>query len=233
MNDEFFNSLKDNLENRPEPTFKKDAWTRMEEKLVAPQQAPTQTRGGHWWLPLLLLLLFGLAGSNVWLYRQLSQTNNQQVLVQTDTIYHSKVIVQTDTIYQTKIIRETSVDTSVKQARENNYSTFFQPNMFSVPTFLEKNFFSGTNGSRISNSIGSIQAPYTGISSTLPNFSDYLLQKNKADNKDGWSRLVDKSANQEQDKIETNIILNQPLQEIISLHPNFIDDSTTYLSNAS
>lgn len=229
MNDDFFKSLKDNLDNRPEPTFKKDAWTRMQEKLEASKQVPTQSKNQtQWWLPLLLLLVFGLAGSNIWMYRQLKLTNNQQVLVQRDTIYSSKVIVQIDTIYKTKIIRETTVDNPVKQATANNYSPFFNPNIFSAPNFSEKHFPSGANNSSISSSLAYMQSPYIGIGSTIPNLSDYLLQKDNANNKNGLNSLVNKSDNQVQDKIETNFDLNQPLQNIISLQPNLIEWQNNY-----
>ena len=229
MNDGFFKSIKDNLDNRPEPTFKKDAWMRMEEKLEASKQVPTQNMGGlQWWLPLLLLSLFGLAGSNIWMYRQLERTNNQQVLLQRDTIYTSKVIVQRDTIYKTKIIQETTVSPPIKQATANNYSPFFKTNIFSVPNFSEKHFYSGATASSISGLIADMQSPNIGIGGARSNFSDYLPHKDKAYSKDGWNSLKNKSDNQVQNKIETNFDWNQPLQAISSLPPNLIDWQNNY-----
>lgn len=106
-NDDFFKSLKENLENRPEPTFQEGAWKAMEKQLVESKEEENTTAWtGKWWLPLLLLLLLGMAGSNFWFYNQLQTLKNNSLSIQTDTVYKSQVIFQRDTIYQTRVIKE-------------------------------------------------------------------------------------------------------------------------------
>ena len=61
-NDDFFKSLKENLENRPEPAFQEGAWKAMEKQLVESKEVEkTSAWTGKWWLPLLLLLLLSIA----------------------------------------------------------------------------------------------------------------------------------------------------------------------------
>jgi len=106
MKEDFYKSIKENLENRPEPAFREPAWEAMEQQLIdAEQVVLTPVWIGKLAVPLLLLFL-GMSGSNFWLFQQLQTEKNNQLLVQTDTIYNSQVIIQTDTIYQTKLINQ-------------------------------------------------------------------------------------------------------------------------------
>jgi len=114
MKEDFYKSIKENLENRQEPSFREEAWEAMEQQLIeAEQLETTSVWTGRLALPLLLLLL-GMAGSNFWFYQQLHKVKNNLLYVQTDTIYKSQVIIQTDTIYQTKLIEEiVTVNTNI------------------------------------------------------------------------------------------------------------------------
>ncbi|MEM1321333.1 MAG: hypothetical protein AAGG75_13845 [Bacteroidota bacterium] len=110
--DDFFTSLKDNLENQPELPPREGAWRDMEERLNVASGKKRGT-GIAWWVPLLLLLLSGSIASNYWFYRELR--NHQpaperafNATYGSDTVYLTKVIYQTDTVYQTRIISEST-----------------------------------------------------------------------------------------------------------------------------
>ena len=107
--DEFFQSMKDNLEQRPEPDFNPVAWQRMEQQLAA-QGNSKKGGAAWWWAGALGLLLIGSLIANWWQWQLDQQAPkpyaSQQLQLQTDTIIKQQIIYQRDTIYQSRIIKE-------------------------------------------------------------------------------------------------------------------------------
>lgn len=109
--EDFYQSLKDNLENRPEPDFKEGAWLDLDRRLDALQKKEGRVVVWPWWsyaaialLPLSILL-------NGWLFlRQGDAQPPEDKLAEVneillDTVYQTRIVYQRDTIIQT-IIRE-------------------------------------------------------------------------------------------------------------------------------
>jgi hypothetical protein len=93
----FFTTIRDNLNNRPEPKFEENDWLALQEQLP---QKPTRSFGAAaiWWLlPFVIISL----GSNAFLFSELKSTKKMvtEIGFQKDTIYQSSVIYKTDTIY--------------------------------------------------------------------------------------------------------------------------------------
>lgn len=110
--EDFYQSLKDNLDNRPEPDFKEGAWDDLEGRLDALQKKEGRVVVWPWWsyaalalLPLSILL-------NAWLFlRQGDEVRMEEesgiaerILV--DTVYQTRIVYQTDTLIQTKVMQQ-------------------------------------------------------------------------------------------------------------------------------
>jgi len=106
--DDFFKSMKDQLENRPEPEFRESAWDALNSRLDATNPVPARSRR-YWWTAALLLLLLGSTFCNYWFYRQLKSTETAGAkeirIYQTDTIHHTRHIYHTDTVFQSRIVK--------------------------------------------------------------------------------------------------------------------------------
>ncbi|MCB0643023.1 MAG: hypothetical protein KDC44_15345, partial [Phaeodactylibacter sp.] len=88
--DNFFEHLKDNLEQRPEPAYEVRLWDRLQKEMDQEQQ-PRKRSALWWWL---LVFAFLMLGSNAFLYRELRQAN----------AHISKLELAIDTVYRTKIV---------------------------------------------------------------------------------------------------------------------------------
>ena len=131
--DNFFDEIKDNLENRPQPEFEESAWLAMQNKMQE-EDHPQRRAAGWWWLswfviPLLL--------SNGWMYVQMEKTEVllHKMELQRDTIYKTQIIYQTDTIYQSNISQQEIVNSLPvylkKQAKNNTFTKIiFLPKLF-------------------------------------------------------------------------------------------------------
>ena len=102
--DNFLQSMKENLENRPEADFRETSWQTMEQR-IREQQAPNRERRiTPWYLPLLFGFLLSSLLFNYYLYQQLAPVEKSptsaSVTIIKDTLIHTKVIYITDTIYQ-------------------------------------------------------------------------------------------------------------------------------------
>ncbi len=108
--EDYYNGIKDNLENRPELFFNEEAWKTMEDKLNQHEQSQAQVVVWPWWsyallalLPLSMLLngwlLFHQAGDST------SSTIAQNTVFQPDTIVQTQVIYKTDTLIQTQYVK--------------------------------------------------------------------------------------------------------------------------------
>ncbi len=109
--EDFYDSIRDNLENRPEPSFKEDAWRAMEGTLSEYERSQARVVVWPWWSYVLLALLPLSILLNAWLIWQRpdGSTNTLDAVetyAQVDTILRTQVIYQTDTVVQTRIIRQ-------------------------------------------------------------------------------------------------------------------------------
>ncbi len=121
--DNFFKSLKENLENREAPDFNPAAWERMQLKMTDAPITPAPKTPISKWIPLLALLLIGSTALNYWLFSNSNNTNlnshSNRYSHQIDTIIQTNVIYKTDTIYTTNTIYKTkyvAVETASKTA---------------------------------------------------------------------------------------------------------------------
>ena len=97
---DFYDSIRDNLENRPEPEFNPADWEDMKQRIQGQSRrlAPL-----FWWTAAALLLL--LLGSNAWWYTQdfsappTSAVTEKTVYVY-DTIVRTEIVYRTDTLLQ-------------------------------------------------------------------------------------------------------------------------------------
>lgn len=98
--EDFYKKLRDNLNERTEPTPEKRHWERMNELLDEKEKTPI---GGYWqWVAAAMILL--LLGTNLWWWQQ-ERIHQEVVTITTvDTVFQTQIIVQTDTIYKEKII---------------------------------------------------------------------------------------------------------------------------------
>ena len=115
--DEFFDQIKDNLENRPEPTFEEGSWNDMKRRLDAKAASINGLLGWRLAAAALVLLLLSL-GFNTWLLLDRKGEKNRHATGRIDsTVVEKHVILKTDTIYQTRVIRETVVEQSVSEVQ--------------------------------------------------------------------------------------------------------------------
>jgi len=108
--DNFFKSLKDNLEHRPEVTFQDAAWGQMQAKMRAEEKRNRVPAAFLWWTSILALLLLASTGLNYYWYKKAQgiqhTTPSSTLIQQRDTIYQTRIIYQTDTVYQTQIKKQ-------------------------------------------------------------------------------------------------------------------------------
>lgn len=109
--EDFYDSIKNNLENRPEPSFKEEAWKAMEGKLNDFERSQARVVVWPWWsyamlalLPMSILLNAWLIWGNTDESSTISGKSNALVLV--DTVFKTQVIYQRDTLVQTRVIKE-------------------------------------------------------------------------------------------------------------------------------
>ena len=111
--DDFFKSMKDQLENRPEPEFRESAWKALNSRLDASNPVASRPRR-YWWTAALLLLLLGSTFCNYWFYRQLNSNETAAAkeirIYHKDTIHHTRYVYHTDTVFQSRIV-EVPVET--------------------------------------------------------------------------------------------------------------------------
>ncbi len=97
---DFYDSIRNNLENEPEPEFNPADWEDMKERI---QRQPRRPLPIFWWSTAALLLL--LLGSNIWWYAnsspdvELVKVEEKAVYIY-DTIVRKEIVYQTDTLIQ-------------------------------------------------------------------------------------------------------------------------------------
>ena len=105
--DDFFKSMRDQLENRPEPEFQESAWDALNSRLDETHPLPVEPRR-YWWTAALLLLLLGSTFCNYLFYSQLKTTQTAGAkeirIYQTDTVHHTRHVYHTDTVFQTRLV---------------------------------------------------------------------------------------------------------------------------------
>ncbi len=105
--DDFFKSMKDNLEQRPEPPFRLAAWQNLEQKLESyKDESP---RGFAFWIAALGIMLLGSLLFNGWMYsrwQRQGEGGGSQQEVRVDTVLVKQVVYKTDTIYQNRLIEQ-------------------------------------------------------------------------------------------------------------------------------
>lgn len=140
--EDFYKNIKDNLENRDEPSFDKRAWKDMKKRLDKKPWAGFGNAG--WILPLALGLVFL---SNIFFFKKLNEANEKITKLEqrADTIYQAKYIYQYDTIY--------------RQSVEKQYVVMTQPDIDFYPSPL---FYNHQDSySQSSNSLNSNQYSLT------------------------------------------------------------------------
>jgi len=102
--DDFFKQFRDNIENRPEPSFEEGDWQKLEKRLAEQGQRRPAALAWWWAVPLLLLL----AGANAFMLLEQRKVNRKIYALETirDTVYQTRVIYLADTIYQTRVVKE-------------------------------------------------------------------------------------------------------------------------------
>ena len=140
--DDLFKNIKDNLGNRPEPTFDKKAWQDMEKRL---DKKPWHGGGQFAWaLPVALAVLFM---SNLFFFKKLNDANEKisKIELRADTIFQTKYIYQYDTLYRERV--ETQYVTLAPEVRHfyvssNNFiASESKPNSNYAPaTFSEMKY---------------------------------------------------------------------------------------------
>lgn len=136
--DNFFDEIKDNLENRPQPEFEESAWLAMQNKMQE-EDHPRRRAAGWWWLswfviPLLL--------SNGWMYVQMEKTEVllHKMELQRDTIYKTQIIYQTDTIYQSNISQQEIVNSLPVYSQKTSEKTILLQNNFLTESIFKDQF---------------------------------------------------------------------------------------------
>ncbi|NET32894.1 MAG: hypothetical protein F6K19_12900 [Cyanothece sp. SIO1E1] len=120
--EDFYDSIRDNLENRPEPSFKEDAWKAMEGKLSEYERSQARVVVWPWWSYAMLALLPLSMLLNAWLIWQrpdgsTTSFDSVETYVQVDTVLKTQLIYQRDTVVQTRIIRQL-VDSGPSRAQQ-------------------------------------------------------------------------------------------------------------------
>ena len=109
--DNFFEHIKDNLENRPEPAFKEADWIAMSKKL---DDTKVSNKRPFPWIWLMPLFCIPLIFSNFYLYNKLQNQDNYSSQLTSKNIQNEipiveKIILKHDTIYIDKFITRTKV----------------------------------------------------------------------------------------------------------------------------
>lgn len=131
--DEFLQSIKDNLDNRPEPDFEEAAWKDLEQKLEQKETRPALMAWGLW--PLFALLFLSLIGNIWWGANEL--LGDEEKLTHTvfrDTVYQTRVIYKTDTIYKAGDLAQIEGAANAKNNQKGNYALPFhtKANLFGL-----------------------------------------------------------------------------------------------------
>ena len=142
--DNFFDDLKNNLENRPQPEFEESSWLAMQQKMHPEEKKSSKGFAGWWWMALLAI---PLVISNGWMYLQMEKAEAllEKIEIQRDTIFKTQIIYQTDTIYQTQIIHEPIANQTLNPSNTHINKTihlpkpFFNKNTFNEPFVFGKN----------------------------------------------------------------------------------------------
>ena len=92
---DFFDSIRDNLENHPEPEFNPADWDDMKNRIQGQSRRPLPL---FWWSTAALVLL--LLGSNAWWYTR-SFPEGEPVMIAGEVTYVYDTIVKKEIIYQT------------------------------------------------------------------------------------------------------------------------------------
>ena len=106
--DNFFNNIKDNLNNRPELDFEDSSWLAMQQKMQPEKQKSSKRFGIWWWTSLLVI---PLVISNAWMYQKIEKTNKLvfKTQIQKDTIFKTQIIYQIDTVYKERVIQKPTI----------------------------------------------------------------------------------------------------------------------------
>lgn len=106
--EDFYDSIKDNLENRPEPSFREDAWRAMEAKLDHFEKSQIRLVVWPWWSYALLAVLPLSILLNAWLFLQRTVDSGSLTLSENkvDTIVKTQLIYLTDTLLQTQVVKQ-------------------------------------------------------------------------------------------------------------------------------
>ncbi len=107
--DNFFKSLKDNLENRATTDFNPAAWDRMKTKMGESNPSThAPNNSSNRWIPLLALLLTGSTILNYWFFSNsnnpISNSEKISFIHQIDTVVQTNILYKTDTIFKTKYV---------------------------------------------------------------------------------------------------------------------------------
>ncbi len=160
--EDFYQSLKDNLDNRPEPDFKEGAWDDLEGRLDALQKKDGRVVVWPWWsyaalalLPLSILL-------NAWLFlRQGDKVTMEEesgivesLLV--DTVYQTRIVYQSDTVYRTKVMQQ--------ERSASDYAYYWKANAEREIAKWEEKFMPQLVGEERGVDNGSISALLTNLS---------------------------------------------------------------------
>jgi len=93
--EDFYKNIKDNINQRPEPSFDKGAWKAMDKKLGRKSRMIPLAYLGWAAIPLALLL-----GTNIFWYNEARSFQQGPVIThQTDTLYIYKTTTKVDTVY--------------------------------------------------------------------------------------------------------------------------------------
>lgn len=114
---EFYDQIKENLENRPEPVFQEAAWQKMQAKMN--QEAKVSKPIPAWvWLAIPMLALLG---TNIWSFRKWNQLSDQverveNTQVKTDTVFITQNHYFSDTVFIRDEPNKVLSDQSYKQS---------------------------------------------------------------------------------------------------------------------
>lgn len=124
--DNFFDDLKNNLENRPQPEFEESAWSAMQEKMQSEEKKSSKSFAGWWWMSLLAIPLFI---SNGWMYIQMEKAEAllEKIEILRDTVLKTQIIYKTDTIYKTQIIHESFATKTLTPSNASQNKTIHLP----------------------------------------------------------------------------------------------------------
>ena len=110
--DNFFDDLKNNLNNRPEPEFEDSAWLAMEKKMQPPKERKRYF-GGLWLMLFTIPFIFASGYSYLQMKEAQAAVNEMELQIVRDTVYSTRTVYVRDTIYQsTPIARSKSLKSS-------------------------------------------------------------------------------------------------------------------------